>query len=435
MHIHCPECGHDHEIADGGIPADTFIARCRGCKARFVVLVVICACGAHVQQGYVCPACEKRNAAGNHELSDPVDVPPYQEMERVVQPGPPARISVSHGVRFSGRGGEFFRIWIVNLFLIIVTLGIYIPWARVRTRQYFYSHTTIAGEPFEYLADPMILLRGYLLIGGGFLIYTVSQAVPVVSGFLVLFFYAFFPFLVFKSLRFYAHNSSFKNIRFQFLGSIAQAYTAYLLLPLAIPLTMGLIVPYWMYYKKRYLFENFAFGGTRCNFSAQVKPFYGFYLKGGLLLLMGFFLVGILAALVIPRLQEIFTAGNMTALAAGAIVMMYGGLILGFIFVQQYIYARTMNYCWGQAVLGSITFVSTLRPGRLLLIQVTNILAIVASVGLLFPWAKVRRTRYILENLTLYAGAGLDDFTAASSADVAALGEAAMDFFDFEIGL
>ena len=32
---------------------------------------------------------------------------------------------------FEGTGFEYFRIWIVNVLLVIITLGIYYPWARV----------------------------------------------------------------------------------------------------------------------------------------------------------------------------------------------------------------------------------------------------------------------------------------------------------------
>ncbi|HEX8601991.1 MAG TPA: DUF898 family protein, partial [Pseudoduganella sp.] len=38
---------------------------------------------------------------------------------------------------FTATGGEYFRIWIVNLLLTIVTLGIYSAWAKVRRNQYF----------------------------------------------------------------------------------------------------------------------------------------------------------------------------------------------------------------------------------------------------------------------------------------------------------
>lgn len=40
-------------------------------------------------------------------------------------------------ITFSATGSEYFRIWIVNLLLSIVTLGIYSAWAKVRRNRYF----------------------------------------------------------------------------------------------------------------------------------------------------------------------------------------------------------------------------------------------------------------------------------------------------------
>ena len=42
---------------------------------------------------------------------------------------------------FIGRTGEYFRIWVVSLFLSVVTLGIYSAWGKVRKKRYLYSHT------------------------------------------------------------------------------------------------------------------------------------------------------------------------------------------------------------------------------------------------------------------------------------------------------
>jgi uncharacterized membrane protein YjgN (DUF898 family) len=48
-------------------------------------------------------------------------------------------------LHFTGSGAGYFGIWIVNLLLTIVTLGIYSAWAKVRRLQYFYRHTEVAG--------------------------------------------------------------------------------------------------------------------------------------------------------------------------------------------------------------------------------------------------------------------------------------------------
>ena len=46
---------------------------------------------------------------------------------------------------FTGSGSEYFKIWIVNVLLTIVTLGIYSAWAKVRRLRYFYNNTRFAG--------------------------------------------------------------------------------------------------------------------------------------------------------------------------------------------------------------------------------------------------------------------------------------------------
>ena len=69
---------------------------------------------------------------------------------------------IEHPFEFTGDAHEFFRIWIVNLALTILTLGIYSAWAKVRKLRYFYAHTRIAGESFEYRGRPIAILLGRL---------------------------------------------------------------------------------------------------------------------------------------------------------------------------------------------------------------------------------------------------------------------------------
>ena len=66
-------------------------------------------------------------------------------------------------LEFSGSGGEYFRVWIVNLLLSIVTLGLYTPLARRRTARYFYDHTLVAGSPLEFTAPLRKMVFGFVL--------------------------------------------------------------------------------------------------------------------------------------------------------------------------------------------------------------------------------------------------------------------------------
>ena len=48
--------------------------------------------------------------------------------------------------QFDGKATEYFGIWIVNILLTIITIGIYTAWAKVRTNRYFYGKTRIFQE-------------------------------------------------------------------------------------------------------------------------------------------------------------------------------------------------------------------------------------------------------------------------------------------------
>ena len=48
-------------------------------------------------------------------------------------------------INFDGKAMEYFGIWIANIVLNVVTLGIFSAWAKVRKLRYFYNNTKILG--------------------------------------------------------------------------------------------------------------------------------------------------------------------------------------------------------------------------------------------------------------------------------------------------
>ena len=79
-------------------------------------------------------------------------------------------------LRFDGSGWEYFKIWIVNILLIILTLGFYYPWAKVRNRRYFYANSILDGRNFEYHATGKQLFLGYLIALIAFIIFSSGLA-------------------------------------------------------------------------------------------------------------------------------------------------------------------------------------------------------------------------------------------------------------------
>ena len=201
--------------------------------------------------------------------------------------------------QFTGKGGEYFGIWIVNLLLSIVTLGIYSAWAKVRRMKYFYNNTKIDGVGFDYHASPKSILIGRIIAFLIFIVYAVlSRFSPFMGGLLLLALFIATPWIIVRSMIFNARNSSHRGLRFDFTGKTMEAAKVFILYPLLIIITIGLAFPFVMQRTNKFLFENHQFGTSNFKSEASAKAFYMVYLK-----LFGVFLaLGVVFALVVPRL-------------------------------------------------------------------------------------------------------------------------------------
>lgn len=72
--------------------------------------------------------------------------------------------------KFTGSASEYFGIWIVNVLLTIVTIGIYSAWAKVRRNRYFYGNTVLLGRAFEYHATGKQIFLGRAIVFVGLVI-------------------------------------------------------------------------------------------------------------------------------------------------------------------------------------------------------------------------------------------------------------------------
>jgi uncharacterized membrane protein YjgN (DUF898 family) len=110
---------------------------------------------------------------------------------------------------------------------------------------------------------------------------------------------------------------------------------------------------------------------------------------------------------------------------------MYAGYVLAFAFVQ----ARSGNLVWNHTHLGPLRFQSTLRCRDLLKLYVTNALGIVASLGLLIPWAVMRTLKYRADHMRVLQEGELTEFQGSDMSSVAAVGAETIDFFDVDLSL
>ena len=345
----------------------------------------------------------------------------------------PARSGEPLPFVFTGLAGEYFKIWIVNVLLTVVTLGIYAAWAKVRKKRYFYANTQLAGHAFEYLADPKRLLIGNLVVGVGFLIYSASSSIgPQVQLPLALVVMAAVPWLIARSFLFNARNSAWRGLRFGFAGRYGGAAKVFILWPMLLPFTMGLIWPLIAKKRRQWIVKRHRFGTTPFEFNAETGHYYAIYLKALL------FFLPLLVAYVLFFINVASTGGRGTPPN-----VMYSGLI-GVFFIAgalcafaggAFLRARLFTYQWSSTRLGPHSFQAGMRARDLLGLQVVNMLVLIVSLGFAWPWVAVRTARFQLSCIELVPVGNLDSFVAGSQPPVSALGEVAADFLDFDLGV
>ncbi|WP_235514251.1 YjgN family protein [Deinococcus sp. Leaf326] len=362
---------------------------------------------------------------------------------------PPAQIQVFPAA-FTGQAGEYFRLWLVNLVLSVVTLGLYLPWARVRNRQYFYGHTWVDGHNFEYAANPWALLRGYLLVGVFFGTYSAAMQFQFsgwewVAGGVALLFGLLYPWMVRQSLRFLARSTVHRGLNFGFGGSVGGAYMAYGVANVAAVVSFGLALPLAWYAQRDYQVRGLRYGAAPGRFRGGPGGLYLIGLTALGLTVGGGLLIGVLGALAAVLIGAAQTGGpdlsgdfddlfSQPGVLVGAIAAYLGVLALYGV-AWQYVRAATLRYVLNHLELGGVVRArATFSTARLVWIGVGNAAAQVVSLGLLTPWAAVRRARYVAAHTQVLSLVSLGTFQAGQATRESALGEAATELLDINLG-
>ena len=340
------------------------------------------------------------------------------------------------GFSFSGNAREYFGIWIVNLLLSIVTIGIYTAWAKVRRLRYFYGNTWLDGYNFEYHAKPKQILIGRLIVFGILLV--VNLLVNFVSPLFGLIFIPYLlalPWLINKSMAFNARMTSYRNVRLNFRGSYWGAFGCFIIMPYLAILSLGLLAPVTSRLSSNYIGRHLGYGTSRFETSAPLGKLYAnlgmtflFAIGAGLIVTILAAAVGsgLLASSDIA-LRARFPSSGMGSLSSiAAVIGAYAGIILAFLFYL----AGVRNVAFNSTKLdGQHSFNSTLGRGRYVWILVSNLVASIVTIGMLRPWAAIRTWKYLCASTALVAAGSLDHFVdeAAPQGNVASA-----EFFDIE---
>ena len=389
-------------------------------------------------------------------------------------------------LRFEGSGMEYFKIWIVNVLLTIVTAGLYYPWAKVRNHRYFYANSTLDGKNFEYHATGKQLFIGYLIALLLFIIYVVIQQFsPEGSIAIAVLLFLAIPWIIWRSMKFNMRMSSYSNVRFGFEGTLGGSYFNFLVLPFLLLLSVyiapiaafilgksggesvvGILVPVlaiiafgiaiymYSFLKKKnatYILNGTRYGQGEFETNLKTKKFLIILLKTIGFAILGMFafftILSVVAAMVIgaeglqsfqegmedPEQIKELMKGPMLGIMIGVIYLM---MIFGSMLVMAYSLTRQRKYVYENTTLDEkITFASTLKARSLIWVMISNLIVIILTLGFAIPWAKVRMARLMLEHTEVSTDEGFDTYVTQKQKEESSLGEQIGDAFDVDVGL
>jgi uncharacterized membrane protein YjgN (DUF898 family) len=336
-------------------------------------------------------------------------------------------------VKFLGKTGEFFSIWIVNLLLTIVTLGIYSAWATVRNNRYFYSNTEIDGHRLAYLADPIQILKGriigVLLFASYFLAASFS---PIAAGIIMLVLVFAYPLLICMSLRFKMRMTAYRNVRFNFNGKYGRAFVVFILLPIMSVFTLYLALPWVMKKVDQFIYDNITFGDKKLSTSLETGEYFiaglGAAFIGIALFALASFGLGLSFSDLVPGEGGIdFTLGY------ALFIVTYVAVIL---ICSSFYAARIRNHIFNNSVIEDVSeFTSQLSVSQLIWLRSSNFVVIVASLGFAMPWVKIRSARLYASATQVTVLAGTDNVLTKDSQSSSAIGEEVANAFDIDVAI
>lgn len=399
------------------------------------------------------------------ELLENIDKPEYQSFS------------------FEGTGAEYFRVWIVNIALTILTLGIYSAWAKVRTNRYIYANTYLNGSNFEYNADPIKILIGRVIVVGVYIVFVIFSEYLMmfeVAGVIAFIAFLLMPWFVRQAVSFKFRNTSYRNIPFKYRGKTSDFYLFFIFHGLLNIFTLFLAFPYSYAKFKKLIISNGEYGQVKFNFRGTTGEAYSVHILVFVWSTIFFISIAFLFFILIgfgemlggdniyvlnetAQMAPVMTEMNSTITvidnnmsypidtnstyyegeydeeALGAIGMI-AILSMAIIYLPIAFWQKGFsdgyfsNFVRNYSYLENSPLKGTLRPFKLAMISASNVIMIILSLGFLYPWAKIRYLRYKLEN-THFKCSNYEQFESLGYEQGSTVGEEMVDFFDIDVGI
>ena len=297
-------------------------------------------------------------------------------------------------LQFHGEGGDLFMLFLKNLILSILTLGIYTFWGQAEQRRFLYRNMSFQEQRFDYTGTGKEKFIGFLKAFAFLVILVVILQVlmQVMGPIAILFFYlaliGVIPYLVYGAQRYALSRTRLNNIPFSLQGEQGEfAKISYKMLFISI-ITLGIATPWYLIAQHKYLTSHTRYGQIEFDFVGQ----------GGDLFIK--FIVGYL----------------LSAITLG-------------IYLPWFLEDINEFYINNTRINGTAPRYAKSGFDYLILILVSALM-LVFSLGLAAPWVIIRNVKYFCERFHYLDPIPFDKIYSTASTEASAFGEEAMALFE-----
>lgn len=392
--------------------------------------------------------------------------------------------STEQPIQYDGKTGELYKIFFLNLFLGIITLGIYHFWGKTRTRRYVTSSFHIQEDRFEYTGYGGELFWGFikalvlLLIISIPFIYSLYEfdkldkkvtvettqteetqiknkqgktlatiqstqeqdftrlspeelrsykTYAAIMFCYALFYYMYLPFVaIFGSLRYRITRTRWRGIRGHLKGCMwiyGLVGLGHLLLSIV---TLGVWIPFADLMKFKYKAKRFYFGSQQAHFTPEYGKLFIAHILTGFPIILS--LIAIFA-LSMGMLEQGNSQPYKEAMYLAIAVLFFT------IFVIRFWYKATLlRIQYNNLTFGNIGFDCKITGFALFRQIAGNALILIFTLGLGYPLVTQRRMRFFCKHVTL-KGDVQKMVVSQASGEKDNQGEGLSTLFDLNIGL
>jgi uncharacterized membrane protein YjgN (DUF898 family) len=333
-----------------------------------------------------------------------------------------------HVLKFNGSGQTLFGIWIVNVFFTLITGGVFYFWAKARVRAYMWSQIGLDGQRFAFHGTGAELCIGWfkVMVYFGLPLFAIIYAVewiwpknwplwiPSVLPWCITLLLA--PLVKFWSYRYRLSRTSWRGIRFSFRGHAKEFLKIFYKGTALTLLSLGLYYPFYFAKLQRYFVSKSYWGTESFAFGGEGKEFFTIYFRAFQITLFAVGTIGLFYFL-LPESSWVLTTAAM--------------ILIGPLVLYLFTVSEQQRFFWNHTSFLTIRFQTAIHIDNYLRLKLGNWALLLCTLGLAWPWVRVRTMHYLFEHISLCGSLDLTKITQHPH-EGSPIGEEATGLFDID---